>query len=133
MAMLLLKTDDRNVGGVKKYAKHATDGIPQEISAGDLLLIQVTYASMVVPISRIKYRMTFVRCYEDTTGEAAKIWGRSWRYIIEGKDLCTLRYPFDIDAVKVSTKNYGEGVIRYAYLDPADESQIRSSRHLDCV
>lgn len=112
--MLLLKTDDRNITGVRKYAKHATDDCPRDLVPGDLLLVQVTYASMTVPVSRVKYRMEFVRCYEDTAGESRKIWGHSWRYIIEGKNFCTLRYPFDIDSVRVSRKNYGQGVIRYA-------------------
>jgi len=66
-------------------------------------------------------------------GETRKIWGHSWRFIIEGKDFCTLRYPFDIDSVKVSKKNYGAGVIQYAYIDPADDAQIRAGPYLQCT
>jgi hypothetical protein len=131
--MLLLKTDDLHFDGVRRHRKHATDGIPQALSAGDTLLIQVTYSSMAVPTSRVKAAMTFVRCYEDGTGECKSIWGRNWRYIIEGKDWCTLRKPFDVDDVKVSSKNYGQGVIRFAYIDPADEAEIRRRGLLVCA
>jgi hypothetical protein len=131
--MLLLKTDDQHVVGVRRHAKHATDGEPRELRAGDTLLVQVTYASMAAPVSRVRYAMTFVRCYEDRAGESKNIWQHQWRYIIEGKNLCTLRHPFDIDDVKVSSKNYGQGVIRFAYVDPADEAEIRRRGHLVCA
>ncbi len=107
LPILLLKTDDRNISGVRKHSKHATDGIPKELRVGDLLLVQVTYASMTVPVSRVRYRMTFVRCYEDAAGESYKIWGHRWRYIIEGKYFCTLRYPFDLDSLKCLTRTMG--------------------------
>ncbi len=131
--MLLLKTDESHVDGVRIHRKHATDGVPRGVRPGDSLLVQVTYTSMRVPLHRVKYAMTFVRCYEDTTGESLRIWGHKWRYIIEGAAFCMLRHPFDIETVQVSRKNYGRGVIRFAYVDEADEAEIRRRRLLNCA
>lgn len=131
--MLLLKTHEQHVAGVRKNRKHATDGRPLDLRPGDDLLVQVTYGSLVDPTHRVKYAMKYVRCYEDRGGESKLIWGHQWRYIIEGRDLCILRHPFDIDKVKVSNKNYGQGVIRFAYIDSTDEEEIRRLGLLECA
>lgn len=56
-----------------------------------------------------------------------------WRYIIQGGEICMLKRPFDIDGVKVSKKNYGQGVMRYAYFDEAHEAEIRRRKLLECA
>jgi hypothetical protein len=35
-----------------------------------------------------------------------RMWGRHWTYIINGKNVRPVE-PFDIDEIKVSSKNYG--------------------------
>lgn len=130
--ILLLKTDDRHVEGVRKHAKHASDGIPHRISKGDLLLIQVTYLSRRTPVATIRYSMEFVRCYEDLDNESDAIWKRHWRYIIEGKDLKMLRRPFDIRRYQQSSKDYSSAE-RYAYVEPEDEAELRRREILEVV
>lgn len=122
--MLLLKTREEHMSGVRRSRKHATDAAPQDVNRGDFLLVQVTSGPPGNETHRVKYAMRFVRCYEDLGGECMEIWGDSWRYIIEGDDFRILRRPFDIEDIQVSTKNYGQGVIRFAYVDPADEAVI---------
>jgi hypothetical protein len=68
--------------------------------------------------------MRFVDCYEDRDGESRRLFGHSWRYIIEGNEFRVLRRPFDIEKISVSSTNYGQGVIRYAYVHPIDEKII---------
>ena len=122
--MLLLKTHEKHMAGVRRNRKHATDGAPQHVKVGDVLLVQVTFGSPNNETQRVQYAMRFVRCYEDSLGESKRIWGHQWRYIIEGDDFRILRRPFDIDDVKVTDTNYGQGVIRFAYVDPRDVEAI---------
>jgi len=129
--MLLLKTHENHVDGVRKHRKHASDDCPNYIRNGDWLLIQVTYGSTAYPIHRVKYAMRFVDCHEDIQGESDIIWGRHWQRIIQRCDLRILRHPFDIDNIKVSSKHYGQGVIRFAYIDPADEAAILEGGFLE--
>jgi hypothetical protein len=123
--MILLKTHQSHMDAVRKNRKHATDGIPQHVSPGDFLLIQVTSGSPGNETRRVRYAMRFKRCYEDTTGECKRIFGETWRYIIEGeRDTFRILRSFDIENVQVSAANYGQGVIRFAYVDPAYETEI---------
>ncbi len=123
--MILLKTDESHMEAVRKNRKHATDGAPQNVRPGDFLLIQVTSGQPGNETRRVRYAMRFKRCYKDTTGESKRLFGKSWKYIIEG-DPATFRMlrGFDIEDVQVSGANYGQGVIRFAYVDPADEAEI---------
>lgn len=41
--------------------------------------------------------------------------------------------PFDIEKVKVSDTNYGQGVIRFAYVAPADEQAIIAGGYSESV
>jgi hypothetical protein len=76
--------------------------------------------------------MKFVRHYRDAKNESFTIWGERWPYIIECSDLCILKRPFDIARVQVSSKDYGAAV-RYVYVEPADETVLRTKGYLDCV
>lgn len=122
--MLLLKTRQGHMTGVRRNRKHATDAVPQHLQPGDFLLVQVTSGPPGNETHRVKYAMRFVECYEDSEGESLRIWGQQWRYIIAGDDFRLLRCPFDIEDVRVSEANYGQGVIRFAYIAPADEAEI---------
>jgi hypothetical protein len=121
--MLLLKTRQEHMEAVRKNRKHASDGCPQSIAPGDWLLVQVTFGRPGNETHRVKYAMRFVRCYEDLAGESKRLFGHTWRYIIAGRDFRMLK-PFDIESVRVSNANYGQGVIRFAYIDSADEKLI---------
>ena len=131
MPALLLKTDEKHVEGVRRNAKHATEACPRELVEGDLILIQVTYKASGVSVCRVRYVMEFVECYEDKYGESERIWGRHWHHIIEGRNFHQLRRPFDIDELQVSTKNYGRGVIKYAYIRDEDMKRIIALGHLE--
>jgi len=122
--MLLLKTDQTHMDGVRKNRAHATDGEPQKIRVGDWLLVQVTSGPPGNETRRVKFAMRFVSCLPDTTGESLRIWGKQWKFLIRGGDFRILRHPFDIESIRVSAANYGQGVIRFAYVDPSDETEI---------
>jgi hypothetical protein len=122
--MLLLKTRQQHMDAVRRSHKHASDVCPKKIGRGDWLLIQVTSGAAGNETHRVKYAMQFLRCYPDTAGESFRLFGYSWQYIIEGDAFRILRHPFDIETIKVSSTNYGQGVIRFAYVHPADASAI---------
>lgn len=122
--MLLLKTHAKHMAGVRRYRKHATDGRPRDVDRGDWLLIQVTSGAAGNQVRRIRYAMRYADCYPDQDGESERIWGTHWTYIVRGVDFRILRHPFDIEQIQVSAANYGQGVIRFAYVDPADEAEI---------
>jgi len=129
--LVVFKTDSKHIFGVVKNAKHATDAIPRELRAGDLILLQVTVQSARSTAPQIEHAMTFVRCYEDLTGESDRIWGRHWRYIVEGKDAYRLKNPFDMRRVNKSGSNYGQGAIKFVYVHPLDEEAIRGGGYLE--
>lgn len=122
--MLLLKTTTEHMDGVRKNSAHASDGVPRDLQIGDWLLIQVTSGPPGNEVQRVKYAMRFASCDADTTGESQRIWGRQWKYLIRGIDFRQLKRPFDIEDIQVSQANYGQGVIRFAYVAPADEAEI---------
>lgn len=109
--LVVLRTLPENFDGVIQTSKHALDG-RLAAEPRDILLIghsgQVTHA------------MRF-RCQRpDTSGETEKIWGRRWRFIIEGDDLCKLIRPFSPQqerVTEVSRKNYGPGFALFYVLD----------------
>ena len=129
--IIILKTDSTHVEGVRRNAKHATDVPPRNLSPGDIILIQVTVLSSNNPEPVIRYRMEFVRCYEDKMKESDNIWGRHWRYIVEGRNLKNLLHPFDIRKLQTSNVSYGQGAIKYVYVRPQDAVILRARRLLD--
>jgi 5-methylcytosine-specific restriction protein A len=76
--------------------------------------------------------MTFVRTYLDQNGETDRIWGRHWRYVIEGEALRALRRPFNIAELQVSAKNYGRGG-PIVHVDPLDEEILRRDGYFDAL
>ena len=131
--MLLLKTHQDHMAGVRKNRKHATDAEPRYVKHGDFLLVQVTSGPPGNEVHRVRYAMRFDSCYEDKRGESQTIWGHQWRFIISGYDFRLLRRPFDIEDVKVTNTNYGQGAIRFVYVHPKDEEAIVAGGYLDGV
>jgi 5-methylcytosine-specific restriction protein A len=131
--LIILKTDSGNIEGVRKHAKHATDVPPRHLEPGDLILIQVTVLSSNNPAPVIRYVMEYVRCYEDRSDESGRIWGRHWRYIVEGARLKNLLRPFDIRTYQVSKVSYGRGAIKYVYVRPEDAAILRQRGLLETV
>ncbi len=122
--MLLLKTREEHMAAVRRSRQHATDAEPREVRVGDFLLIQVTSGPPGNETHRVKYAMRFMACTPDRTGESKSIFGHQWQFLISGSEFRIIRRPFDIEAIQVSDKNYGQGVIRFAYVDPLDEAEI---------
>lgn len=129
--MVLLKTDFKHLRGVREHSKHATDGVLTELRSDGTLLIQVTALSSRTAAPMVEYAMTYVGCYRDHKGESKAIWGHQWEYIIQGYGIYPVRRPFDIRRVKVSSKNYGQGAIRFAYVVPEDAKAIREGGWLE--
>jgi hypothetical protein len=122
--MLLLKTREEHMDAVRRSRRHATDAEPIDAKVGDFLLIQVTAGPPGNETHRVRYAMRFKACEPDGAGESKRIFGHQWHFLISGYEFRILRRPFDIEEVQVSDKNYGQGVIRFAYVDPTDEAEI---------
>jgi 5-methylcytosine-specific restriction protein A len=123
LEMLLLKTDRSTLTQVTSSMKHATDPAPK-VRKGAILLLHQNLAGLARGEKPIQYAMEFLQCYADENNESEKLWGRHWRHIIEASRCWRLATPFDITAIKVSSKNYGRGVIRFAYVDTLDAEVI---------
>lgn len=122
--MLLLKTREEHMDAVRRSRQHATDAEPRDVKIGDFLLIQITAGPPGNETHRVKYAMRFARSEPDKAGESRRIFGHQWQFLISGSEFRILRRPFDIEDIQVSGKNYGQGVIRFAYVDPLDEAEI---------
>jgi hypothetical protein len=131
--MILLKTREEHMQQVRRHRKHASDVQPRGIKIGDWMLIQVTQGRKGNEVRRVRYAMRLAAMPYVDEAECEELFGQAWKFIIPGKDFCVLRRGFDIDDVKVSNKNYGQGVIRFAYIEPADEAVILNDRLLECV
>lgn len=129
--MLLLKTDKSNLLGVVTNQKHATDAVPTDLVPGDWLLIQTDATTREE--AKVRYIMDFVKIYEDTLGETTKIWGRPWRYIIQGGNIRKLKNPINVNARSITKKSYGQGAIKYAYIDPRDAEEFMKKGYLETI
>lgn len=119
--LLLLKTSGETIGNVIRHAKHATNAIPNA-QPGDLLLIAQTISSLELGEKQIRYVMTFKGYRLDTQGESQRIWGKQWKYMIDGYDVTEVP-GFDLKDIQVTNKNYGP-VVTHCRLDPKDEKAI---------
>lgn len=89
--------------GVLNNAKHATDGKPHRIKPGDIILIAQTKSTLLPGQKPIRWIMNFVSCEADVNNLSDKIWGKHWRYIINGNNVRPIE-PFDINEIKVTSK-----------------------------
>jgi hypothetical protein len=65
--------------------------------------------------------------HPDTTGESLGIWGRHWRYIIEGSNLRALAKPIPISRFgRASGKNYGQGAQKFVYVEDRDLADLQA-------
>jgi len=103
--MWLLKTRGENLPGVLKHSKHATN---RWLAAepGDVVLIAETKATLAKGAKRIRYAADFEACREDKRGESIIFWRRSFKYVIDLRNLREIE-PFDLKDVQVSQRNYG--------------------------
>jgi 5-methylcytosine-specific restriction protein A len=120
--MILFKNSADTMDGVLKNAMHATDGRPQNIDKGDIILISQTKSTLLLGQKPIRWIMNFVSCEFDKNNESDKIWGRHWVYIIRGENVRPVE-PFDIDEIKVTSKDYGS-VQTHCSVEPEDEEVI---------
>jgi 5-methylcytosine-specific restriction protein A len=120
--MILFKNKAETMEGVLGEAKHATDARPRNANRGDIILIAQTKDTLRPGQKPIRWMMNFVSCEEDVNNESDRIWGRHWRYIINGENVRPVE-PFDIDEIKISSKNYGATRV-HAEVNPEDEAII---------
>jgi 5-methylcytosine-specific restriction protein A len=106
--MILLRTGPDTLDAVLREAKHALHGRPQGVSPGDIILIAQLKGTLRPGQKPIRWIMEYVDAYEDKIGESEQIFGRPWRYIIEGRDVRNIE-PFDIADIQVTNKCYGPG------------------------
>jgi len=108
MQMILIKTHKSNLSKVVEHCKHALNVQPN-LKQGDLILIAQTKRDLLPGEKPIKYIMEFSRIYRDIYNESFKIWGKKWKYIIEGINCRALKNPFDISLIQISDHNYKSG------------------------
>ncbi len=120
--MLLFKNSAKTMEGVLSNAKHATDGKPHSVKPGDIILIAQTKSTLLPGQKSIRWIMNFVSCEEDVDNFSDKIWGKHWRYIISGENVRSVE-PFDINEVKITSKNY-DAVQTFAVIEPEDEERV---------
>lgn len=101
--MLLFKNSAATMEGVLRNAKHATDGMPHHVKPGDIILIAQTKNTLLPGQKPIRWIMDFVSCEEDVNNQSDKIWGKHWRYIINGNNVRSVE-PFDIKDIKLLPK-----------------------------
>ena len=116
--MIVLQTRPEHLKAVIEKSKRALNGVMKCVRAGDVLLIAESPPPRNAP--QIWYAMRYRRMYPDSRRESEAIWGKRWRYIVEGEDCQLLDHPFSLKDVQVSAKNYGQGAISFTYLDDRD-------------
>jgi len=126
----ILKTDVLTLQNVVNHAKHACMRRPARLTEGDLVLISQTFGMLRPGQKPIRYMMEFVSSYADHAGESERIFGRHWNYIVEGRNMRELRYPFDMDEIKKSSFNYRDAQW-LAYVRPQDLEVLRQENHLE--
>ena len=120
MTLLLLKTSGQTIDQVVKNAKHATNTQPNA-TVGDLILIAQTKTTLKPGQKSIRYVMTYKGSRLDTGSESVKIWGKKWKYMIDGYDV--IQIPgFNIKDVQATKKNY-DPIVTHCRLKPEDEQQ----------
>lgn len=129
MATAILKTSALTLPGVVEHAKHALHGEPNDLNAGDTILIAQTLQDLRFGQRQIRYKMTFVRARRDTGGETDRIWGAHWPWIIDGTNLKELARPFNMRSVQVTKANYAQGGTVF-YVDPLDEQALATGGYL---
>lgn len=128
--MLIIRTSGKTIENVVRHAKHALKKQPQRLSRGDIILISQTKDSLPPYIKPIQYLMEFERCYDDQEKESRQIWGKSWPYIIEGRNCRQLKKSFEISEVQVTAKDYGRGG-PIVYVEEADIRALKEKGLLD--
>ena len=124
---VILKTQDRQYHNVLRHQKHATNERPRSLGPGDVILVHRVGSGRTVPPS-VTHAMDCVRVYVDTTGESQKIWGRSWRFIVQGEHLRQFPRPIPISRFgKASGKNYGQGAQKLVYVEEADVKDLQAA------
>ena len=124
--MIILRTHPDYIAKVVEHSMHALASGPK-ISPGDLILISQTVAQTDDGLPAIRYVMEFDRLRADRTGEISKrIWGRSWPYVVYGKNCRQLARPFNMSDIQVSSHQYGQGG-PYVYVAPQDEAVLLNS------
>jgi 5-methylcytosine-specific restriction protein A len=120
--MLLFKNSAKTMEGVLNNAKHATDGKPHHVKPGDIILISQTKNTLLYGQKPIRWVMNYLSCEEDVDNLSDKIWGKHWRYIINGENVRSVE-PFDINEIKITSKNY-DAVQTYSVVEPEDEEEV---------
>lgn len=123
---VILKTQRLQYRDVLSHQKHATDQPPIRLSRNDVILVHCEANGRTVP-PRVTHAMDCVRVYRDTARESLRIWGRSWKFIIEGSNLRALPKPIPISRFgRASGKNYGKGAQKFVYVEDADLADLRA-------
>lgn len=130
MKMVIFRKSKETLSNVVAYSKHALPNRPKQLELGDIILISQTIDSLVCGQKPIRYRMEFVNCSKDIEGVSKRIWGRPWKYIIDGRNCCELKQPFDIREIPNPSKKYGQGG-NFVYVHTNDIKKLEDLGYLD--
>src|SRR4249919_2382517 len=107
--MIILRTHPDYIAKVVELSMHALASAPK-MSPGDLILIAQTVVQTNDGLPPIRYVMEFDKLRADRSGDTSKsIWGKTWPYLVYGKNCRALSRPFNMADIQVSSHNYGQG------------------------
>jgi hypothetical protein len=118
--VVVLRTAPENIPKVIEHKIHALNGRLVRAKPGDLLLI--AERQRVGP-AIAKYGMLLQEVRPDVSQKSKEIWGKQWKYIIEGRDLVALAMPFSPHEI-APLSGYGAGG-PFVYISPDDAEEFR--------
>lgn len=116
--LIVLRTELAHFDAVVKEQKHALE-VRLGAKPGDILLLSKKGSGVV------SHAMKFVRQRPDRDGETEMIWGRSWKFIVDGDACCELDRAFGPQGeriTKLERREYGRGGPFYYLLEEDAEA-----------
>ena len=121
--LILLKVSGENLSVVMKERRYATNRA-YRLEPGDLILFAENRSTLTPGERSIRYCMEYAGTRLDEANESDRLWGKHWKYIIDGRNVRQLSEPFDMRTEQVSKKNYQQA--GPAYLDDEDVAALKS-------
>ncbi|BCM16352.1 hypothetical protein [Mesorhizobium sp. J8] len=127
-SLIILKTTKQHFIGVTEHQKHALRGRMTKAHQGDVLIIaEIQDNGPAVA----KYAMQFKQQYADHVGQSEVIWGKRWRFIVDGEKGCWLSKPFAPAALKPDGPYAQGGTL--VYVPTADAIDFIAAGHLSPI
>ncbi|PYF74354.1 HNH endonuclease signature motif containing protein [Pedobacter nutrimenti] len=120
--MIIIKNSAASLVGTLENQKNATNN-NIVLEKNEIILLQQTVRSLKNKGQKqICWMMNYVKTYEDTNNESDSIWGKHWKYIIQGENLRPVE-GFNIKDLQVTAHNYSQPQFNVK-VKPEDEFEI---------